>query len=410
MKSCANWAGCVISTCKTTGSHSHMIENGTSWIHEFSTYSPLLRCRSSSDLRFILAFSRPIGECESVRRILVVQTVDISHLLRVLWSYHLVQVCIGFKDRIWWKLEVARLQILILHFIDPPFLIRCDHRHVSVDLRIPVLCTLIFFDDILLPVETSIELFDLLCCVLSHGGIEFVERCPRCLQSVSGLFCFLLLERDFLPKMSRTLSFCQDTNFDVVDRDLFRLYFVLVTEYLRLVWVDSQTPSFNMTMMTVTHSNEVSTQCRRCPKDSNGEVVTSVKILLKLTKSCTTRRWLDLTWLDLAWLDLTHSIRSSHEVKTLPYGLEWGDRSLIKKAQLNLWDPAQSEQVVWSIPVKRHGVTHTWLKMDPLEFTNWARILNRYNVGFQVTCVSSIRFTILEVWIKACVALFLSDS
>ena len=42
----------------------------------------------------------------------------------------------------------------------------------------------------------------------------------------------------------------------------------------------------------MTPSNEVSTQCRPCPTDSNGEVVTSVKkSRFKLTRSCTTRRW-----------------------------------------------------------------------------------------------------------------------
>ena len=39
-----------------------------------------------------------------------------------------------------------------------------------------------------------------------------VERCPRGLHSVFDLFCFLLLERDFLSKMSRTVSFCQHFN------------------------------------------------------------------------------------------------------------------------------------------------------------------------------------------------------
>ena len=65
----------------------------------------------------------------------------------------------------------------------------------------------------------------------------FVERCPRCLQPVFDLLCFLIFERDFLSKISRTFSFCQDFNFDVVNRDFFRLHSVLVTEYFRLVRV-----------------------------------------------------------------------------------------------------------------------------------------------------------------------------
>ena len=71
-----------------------------------------------------------------------------------------------------------------------------------------------------------------------------VERCPRRLQSVFNFFSSLILERDFLSKISRTVSFFQDFNLDVVDRGFIHLYFVLVTEYLRLVWVDSQTHRF----------------------------------------------------------------------------------------------------------------------------------------------------------------------
>ena len=32
-----------------------------------------------------------------------------------------------------------------------------------------------------------------------------------------------------------------------------------------------------MTMMTMTHSDQVSTGCQPCPADANGEVVTSIK-------------------------------------------------------------------------------------------------------------------------------------
>ena len=72
----------------------------------------------------------------------------------------------------------------------------------------------------------------------------FVERCPRCYQPVFDLFSFLLLERDFLSKISRTVSFCQNFDFDVVDRHLLSFHFVLVAEYFRLVWADSQTHCF----------------------------------------------------------------------------------------------------------------------------------------------------------------------
>ena len=72
----------------------------------------------------------------------------------------------------------------------------------------------------------------------------FVERCPRCFQSVFDFFGFLVFERDLLPKVSRAGCFSQDFNLDVVNRDLLYLCFVLVTEYLRLVWVDSQSNCF----------------------------------------------------------------------------------------------------------------------------------------------------------------------
>ena len=45
-------------------------------------------------------------------------------------------------------------------------------------------------------------------------------------------------------------------------------------------------------------------------------------------------------------------------------------------------------------------VTHTRLKIDTLEFMNSARILNCYNIESQLTCVTSMRFSILEVKIK----------
>ena len=79
--------------------------------------------------------------------------------------------------------------------------------------------------------------------VISRGQFLaiLVERCPHRLQSVFDLFCFLLLERDFLSKISRTVSLRQDLDFDVADRDLFCFHFVLVTEYLRSVRVNSQT-------------------------------------------------------------------------------------------------------------------------------------------------------------------------
>ena len=83
VRSCTKCAGCVISTCKTTSSHSHMFENETSRINEFSTYSQLLRCMSSGALRFIAAFSRPAGDVENVLRNFFVQTLGVSHLLLV---------------------------------------------------------------------------------------------------------------------------------------------------------------------------------------------------------------------------------------------------------------------------------------------------------------------------------------
>ena len=63
----------------------------------------------------------------------------------------------------------------------------------------------------------------------------FVERCPRCFQSVFDLFRFLVFERDLLPKVSRAGSFSQDFNPDIVDLDLICFYLVLVAENLRLV-------------------------------------------------------------------------------------------------------------------------------------------------------------------------------
>ena len=73
----------------------------------------------------------------------------------------------------------------------------------------------------------------------------FLERCPRCLQSVFDLCCFLIFERDFLSKVSRTVTLFQDFNFDVVNRDFFCLHFVLVAEYFCFVWVDPQTHCFS---------------------------------------------------------------------------------------------------------------------------------------------------------------------
>ena len=55
---------------------------------------------------------------------------------------------------------------------------------------------------------------------ISFGGqllSIFVERCPRCLQSVFDLFCFLILERDFLSKISCTVSFSEDFNLNAVN-------------------------------------------------------------------------------------------------------------------------------------------------------------------------------------------------
>ena len=37
-----------------------------------------------------------------------------------------------------------------------------------------MLCAIIFVGDLLLPVETSSDLLDLLCCALSHGGNVFL--------------------------------------------------------------------------------------------------------------------------------------------------------------------------------------------------------------------------------------------
>ena len=71
----------------------------------------------------------------------------------------------------------------------------------------------------------------------------FVERCPRCFQSVFDFFRFLVFKRDLLPKISRAGRFIQNFN-DVVNRDFLYLCFVLVAEYLRLAWVDSQPNCF----------------------------------------------------------------------------------------------------------------------------------------------------------------------
>ena len=68
----------------------------------------------------------------------------------------------------------------------------------------------------------------------------FVERCPRCFQPVFDFFSFLLLKRDLLSEVFCAVIFLQDFDFDVVNRDLFCFYFVLVAEYLRFVRVDSQ--------------------------------------------------------------------------------------------------------------------------------------------------------------------------
>ena len=73
----------------------------------------------------------------------------------------------------------------------------------------------------------------------------FVERSPRSFQSVFDLCSFLIFERDFFARdIAHFHLLPRFRNFDVVDRDLFRLHFVLVTDYFRLVWVDSQTHCF----------------------------------------------------------------------------------------------------------------------------------------------------------------------
>ena len=81
----------------------------------------------------------------------------------------------------------------------------------------------------------------------------FVERRPRCFQSVFDFLCFLILERDLLPKVSRTCCLLQDFNLDFFDFDLFCFHFVLVAEYLRLVWVDSQTHGFRTDLEFTEH-------------------------------------------------------------------------------------------------------------------------------------------------------------
>ena len=71
-----------------------------------------------------------------------------------------------------------------------------------------------------------------------------VERCPRCLQSVFDFCCFLIFKRDFLSKVSRTVSICQDFDLDVVNCDHFCLHLVLVAEFFVLSgWIPKPTAS-----------------------------------------------------------------------------------------------------------------------------------------------------------------------
>ena len=71
-----------------------------------------------------------------------------------------------------------------------------------------------------------------------------MKRCPRCLQSVFDLFNFLFLERNFLPKISRTVSFWQDLDLDVVDRDFFCLaLFWLLSIFVLSGWIPRPTAS-----------------------------------------------------------------------------------------------------------------------------------------------------------------------
>ena len=72
--------------------------------------------------------------------------------------------------------------------------------------------------------------------VISRGQLlaVLVERCPRCLQPVFDLVCFFILERDFLTKVPRTVSFCQDFDSDVFHCDLFCFHFVMIAEYFVL--------------------------------------------------------------------------------------------------------------------------------------------------------------------------------
>ena len=70
--------------------------------------------------------------------------------------------------------EVVRSLTLIVTIFGLPLLTLVELWPLTVALFVLVLCAIIIIDDILLPVETSIEPFDLLCCVVSHGGNVFL--------------------------------------------------------------------------------------------------------------------------------------------------------------------------------------------------------------------------------------------
>ena len=91
----------------------------------------------------------------------------------------------------------------------------------------------------------------------------FVERCPRCFQPVFDVFSFLFLERDFLPEISCTVSFRQDLDFDVADRDLFFFDFTLswlLSIFVLSGWVPRPTTSvlvLNSQSISRSFSNDV---------------------------------------------------------------------------------------------------------------------------------------------------------
>ena len=63
---------------------------------------------------------------------------------------------------------------LVAIIISLPLLTLVELWQLSVAHFVPVFCAISFIDEKLLPVETSIELFGPLCCLLGHSGNVFL--------------------------------------------------------------------------------------------------------------------------------------------------------------------------------------------------------------------------------------------